>query len=175
MFYGVDNSIPVFMANKFSKKYFNEILTQALKQGITPNKLAITCALGMVIGIFPIMGASTLICFILSIIFRLNIPVMQLVNYVVIGLQVICIVPFIKFGKYLFGLPGLSYSQDELIWLFQNDFWKLLKDSSVAFAGGVGAWLLVSIPIFFALYFPFLFLFTKWKFINPSKSADVVL
>ena len=103
------------MANKFSKKYILEILAQALKQGLTPNKLAITCALGMVIGIFPVMGLSTIICFGLSIIFRLNIPVIQLANYVVIGPQVICIVPFMKFGSYLFGLPALSYSKDQVI------------------------------------------------------------
>jgi len=160
------------MANKFSRKYIFGLLAQALKQGLTPNKLAITCALGMVIGIFPIMGASTMICFGLSIIFRLNIPVMQLANYIVIGLQVICIVPFIEFGSYLFGLRAISYTGDQLVELFQNDFWKLVKDAGYALSGGVGAWFIVALPLFLALYFSFLFLFTRCRMTNSSQSVD---
>jgi uncharacterized protein (DUF2062 family) len=157
------------MANKLSKIYILGILTQALKQGMTPRKLAVTFALGAVIGIFPIMGTSTLICLGLSIVFRLNIPVMQLANYLVTALQVICILPFIQLGGYVFGLPALSYSRDQLILLFQNDFWKLLRESGVVIAGGVGAWLIVSIPLFFALYFFFSFLFSRWKWTNPGR------
>ena len=159
------------MANKFSRKYILEILGQALKQGMTPNKLAITCALGMVIGIFPILGTTTLICLALSIVFRLNIPVMQLANYLVTALQVICILPLIDLGAHLFKLEVFTYSRNELIELFQHDFWKLLKDSGAVIAGGVGAWFIVSIPLFFALYFLFRFLFTKWSFTNINREV----
>ena len=158
------------MSEKLSKQYFHQVLLQALKQGTTPHKLAITCALGMVIGIFPIIGTSTMICLGLSIALRLNIPVMQLANYLVTAIQVICILPFIKFGAYLFGLEIFSYSRDQLVEMFQNDFWKLLKDSGALIGGGVGAWLIISIPLFFALYFSFLFIFTRWRLTNPDRN-----
>jgi uncharacterized protein (DUF2062 family) len=148
---------------KFSKKYIFNIVGQALKQGTTPHKLALTCALGAVFGIFPIMGTTTLICFGLSFWLRLNLPIIQLVNYFVTGLQILLIVPFIKTGIYIFNLPDFAYSNDQLIDLFQNNFWTFLQDSGTALAGGVGVWLFTSIPLFCILFYTFLYLFTKWK------------
>jgi len=157
------------MANKLSKKYILDIIGLALKQGMTPRKLAITVALGMVMGMLPVLGPTTLICLGLSIAFRLNIPVMQLGNYLVTAPQLLCIIPFMKLGAHLFGLNMFPYSRDQLVELFKNDFWGFLRDSGAAIAGGVGAWLVISVPLFFALYFLCLFLFTRWRYTNPHR------
>lgn len=156
---------------KLSKVYIIAFIGQTLKQGTTPKKLAITCALGAVIGIFPIMGTTTLLCLALAILFRLNIPVIQLANYLVTALQVILIFPFIKTGIYVFHLKPFSYSKDQFIDLFQNNFWTLLKDSGAAIAAGIGIWLLTAIPLFFILYFLFFTLFNRWtRKIPPTAS-----
>ena len=60
---------------KFSPKQAKKILYNALRQGLTPHKLAMTCALGVVVGIFPVFGTTTILCFAVAIAFRLNIPV----------------------------------------------------------------------------------------------------
>jgi uncharacterized protein (DUF2062 family) len=148
---------------KFSKAYIITFIGQTLKQGTTPKKLAITCALGAVVGIFPIIGTTTLLCLALAILFHLNIPVIQLANYLVTALQVILIFPFIKTGVSVFHLKPFGYSKEQFIDLFQNNFWVLLKDSGAAVAAGVGIWILTAIPLFFILYFLFFFLFKKWK------------
>lgn len=160
-----------FMANKLSKKNILDIIGRALKQGMTPRKLAITVALGMVMGMLPVLGPTTLICLGLSLVFRLNIPVMQLGNYLVTAPQLLCIIPFMKLGAYLFRLDIFPYSRDQLVELFRNDFWAFLRDSGTAIAGGVGAWLIISIPLFFALYFLCLFFFTRWRFTNPDREG----
>lgn len=52
-----------------------------LKQGATPEKLALTVALGFVLGVFPILGSATLLCGLAAWALRLNQPVIQIVNY----------------------------------------------------------------------------------------------
>jgi len=148
---------------KLSRKHILDTLTQALKQGITPQKLALTCALGVVIGIFPILGTTTLLCLGAALLLRLNIPILQLVNYLVTALQVVLIFPFIQAGVFIFGLKPFAYTRDQLITLFRNDFWSLLKESGIFIAAGIAAWLLLSIPLFILIYHSCIFLFMKWE------------
>ena len=148
---------------KFSLKHFTNVIVQALSQGITPRKLAITCALGAVIGIFPIFGTTTLLCLAVALMFRLNIPLIQLVNYVVAPLQLILILPFIKLGTYLLRLNPFPYSFDELMSMFRNDFWVLLKETGVALAIGIGVWTVISVPLFFLLFYVGLWIFSRLR------------
>ncbi|MFP5305375.1 MAG: DUF2062 domain-containing protein, partial [Gammaproteobacteria bacterium] len=59
-----------------------------LRQGITPEKIALTLALGAVLGIFPILGSTTLLCAVAGVWLRLNQPVIQIVNYFMYPLQI---------------------------------------------------------------------------------------
>eukprot|EP01034_Spumella_vulgaris_P003768 gene3768-4823_t len=52
-----------------------------LRQGITPEKIALTAALGAVIAVFPILGSTTVLCGLVAWGLRLNQPIIQLVNY----------------------------------------------------------------------------------------------
>ena len=54
-----------------------------LTQGITPEKIALSLAFGIVLGIFPVPGSTTMLCAAAAVVFRLNLPAIQLVNYVV--------------------------------------------------------------------------------------------
>jgi len=130
---------------------------------MTPRKLALTCALGVVIGIFPIFGTTTLLCLGASLLFRLNIPLMQLVNYIVAPIQLLLILPFIKLGSYVFGLNPLPYTTDQLISMFKTDFWLLMKEAGLAVVMGIGVWSLASIPLFFILFFANFWFFSRWR------------
>jgi uncharacterized protein (DUF2062 family) len=148
---------------KFSWKYITNLISQALRQGITPRKLALTCALGAVISIFPLFGTTTLICFGIAIALRLNIAIIQLVNYLLAPLQIILILPFIKIGSKVFGLNPFPYTSEQLLHLFKNDFWMLAKEAGMALLAGVGMWMLFSIPLFFFLFYLCFWIFTQWK------------
>lgn len=152
-----------FLLKKFSWKYITSLVSQALKQGITPRKLALTCALGAVISIFPLFGTTTLICFGIAIALRLNIAIIQLVNYLLAPLQIILILPFIKIGSNVFGLNPFPYTSEQLLHLFKNDFWMLAKEAGMALLAGVGMWVLFSIPLFFFLFYLCFWIFTQWK------------
>ena len=51
-----------------------------LTQGITPEKIALSLACGIVLGIFPVLGSTTILCAAAAVLFGLNLPAIQLVN-----------------------------------------------------------------------------------------------
>ena len=148
---------------KFNLRSLKNFLLKSLKQGITPRKLALTCALGVVLGLFPVFGTTTLLCLMAALVLRLNIPLIQLVNYLVAPLQLILIVPLITLGGAIFGLQPFPYSTDQFITMFRNDFWHVISDAGYALAIAIGVWGLLSIPVFFLLFLVALWLFQKWR------------
>jgi uncharacterized protein (DUF2062 family) len=57
-----------------------EPLVALLRQGISPRRLALCVAIAVVVGNIPILGVSTILCACIALIFRLNLPVIQLVQ-----------------------------------------------------------------------------------------------
>lgn len=104
------------------RKVVDPIL-KLLKQGISPDKIALCMSVGVVISIFPVIGATTLMCAIAAIILHLNLPAMQIVNYMVYPLQIALLIPFFHFGAILFGVEPLPLSAEDLIAMFRADFW----------------------------------------------------
>ena len=72
-----------------------------LVQGITPRRLALTLALGFAIGCIPVVGIPTALCALLALALRLNLPAIQAANYLVMPLQLVLIVPFVRLGGWL--------------------------------------------------------------------------
>ncbi|MDP9162111.1 MAG: DUF2062 domain-containing protein, partial [Acidobacteriota bacterium] len=85
-------------------------LISLLKQGITPEKIALSLAIGIVLGIFPALGLTTLLCAAAAVVFKLNLPSIQLVNWFVYPLQLILILPFMRAGALLFRARPLHLS-----------------------------------------------------------------
>jgi hypothetical protein len=75
------------------KEKFDRIIVQPfiklLCQGLSPERLALSVAVGIAVGVFPIFGTTTMLCAPVAILFRLNIPAVQLVNYLVFPLQIL--------------------------------------------------------------------------------------
>jgi hypothetical protein len=147
---------------KYNLRNFKNTLWKLLKQGITPRKLALTCSLGIVLGLFPVLGTTTLLCLAAALLLRLNIPLIQLVNYLAAPLQLVLIVPFIKMGSALFGLRTFPYSSEQFIAMLRHDFWQVVREAGYALAIATGMWGLFSIPIFFLLFFAGRWIFQKW-------------
>jgi uncharacterized protein (DUF2062 family) len=72
-----------------------------LHQGISPQRLALTLALGFAVGCIPVVGIPTLVCAALALTLRLNLPAIQAANYAVMPLQLLLIVPFVRLGGWL--------------------------------------------------------------------------
>jgi uncharacterized protein (DUF2062 family) len=73
-----------------------------LRMGASPRKLAWSLAVGLVIGINPVLGSTTVLCLVVAFVFRLNVAASQLGNHIVYPLQLLLIVPFIRIGNHIF-------------------------------------------------------------------------
>lgn len=80
-------------------------LRSALNQGLTPHQLAMTLALGVCLGVLPTIWGTSLLCALAAWACRLNQALIQLVNYLCFPLQILLFIPFLQFGRWLFG-PG---------------------------------------------------------------------
>jgi hypothetical protein len=76
-----------------------------LTQGITPEKIALTLAVGTAFAFFPILGTTTLLCLFVGIFLRLNQPLIQLVNGLCTLPHLLVIYGLIRFGGFIFGVP----------------------------------------------------------------------
>ena len=52
-------------------------------RGMSPEAMALSIALGFVLGVFPVPGCPTLLCALAALALRLNGPAVQAVNYLV--------------------------------------------------------------------------------------------
>ena len=87
---------------------------ELLRQGVTPEKLALSIVFGVTLGVFPALGVTTAFCAIAALAFRLNLPAIQIVNYFVYPLQIALLIPFFRLGEKLFGAQHLPLSVPQI-------------------------------------------------------------
>ncbi len=135
----------------WSRRIVSPILAQ-MKQGITADKIAVTIALGFAISIFPILGATTILCALAAIVFRLNQPIIQLINYLAYPAQIALLIPFYRAGETLFRHPHISLSIPLLLARFKASFVQFLRDFGLIAVQGVVVWLLFA-PVLITVLF----------------------
>ncbi|MDX1707845.1 MAG: DUF2062 domain-containing protein [Desulfobacterales bacterium] len=92
-------------------------------QGLSVHKAALCLAVGITLGIFPVLGMTTLLCTAAAFALRLNLPAIQLVNYMAYPVQLALLMPFYSVGRWLFKSEGWLLPDENLIALLKNDFW----------------------------------------------------
>jgi uncharacterized protein (DUF2062 family) len=152
----------------FLKRRIVDPIVRLLRQGISPEKVSLGLACGIMIGVFPVVGVTTVLCTIVAIIFRLNLPAIQLVNYLVYPLQFALLIPFFHFGDWLFGAEPLPFSAQELVALFKADFWGAVRQLWDTTLRAIAAWSLVCLPAVAALYFALTPLLKRLKIARAS-------
>jgi uncharacterized protein (DUF2062 family) len=126
------------------RRWFVTPVVKQLTNGITPEKIAWSISLGIVLGVFPIMGTTTLLCIAVGWVFKLNQPVLHIFNYAMYPLHLALILIFIRLGQQLFGVPLLSFSISELVDQFNASPVQFARDFGMAAVHGICAWLLVA-------------------------------
>jgi uncharacterized protein (DUF2062 family) len=82
-----------------------EPLLDLLRQGISPDRLALCVAIGVVVGNIPILGVSTILCAAIALVFRLNLPAIQIVQAAMAPSQILLIIPFVRLGEWIARAP----------------------------------------------------------------------
>ena len=113
-----------------------------LRQGVTPEKIALAIAAGAILGVFPVLGTTTLLCAAAAALLGLNLPLIQLVNAVVYPLQLILLIPMLQAGQWLFGQPRLTLTLTKITQMIQGSIWNTIATLGPATVRAVIVWLL---------------------------------
>jgi uncharacterized protein (DUF2062 family) len=139
-------------ASLWQRRVAEPIMAQ-LRQGITPEKIALTLALGGTVGLFPIIGATTVLCALAAWRLKLNQPIIQLVNYLLYPLHLLLLLPFYRAGETLFRQPHVPiFSIHELLHRFHADPLRFFADYGMVGLYGVVVWCLIAPPVAALLY-----------------------
>lgn len=163
----------------FWQRRIKEPIVTQLTQGVTPDKLALTLAVGVACGLFPCLG-TWILCFTAAILLRLNQPIIQIVNQLLWPVHVLLAIPFyLWMGKVVF---NRSHHFHELIRVFgaEENFWEGLKRlfdvefwhhfGTTIFCASV-VWL-VSVPFIVAgIYYPVRPMLRKLAALRQAKLA----
>jgi uncharacterized protein (DUF2062 family) len=108
---------------EFLRRRIVQPIIELLKQGITPEKIALSLAFGICLGVFPVLGSTTILCLAVAFLFRLNIPAIQLVNYLIYPVQIALIMPFIRLGEKIVGARPIPFSLSQMVGMLRADMW----------------------------------------------------
>lgn len=130
--------------SRFRHWIVSPILEQ-LKRGITPEKLSWTIALGITLGIFPIMGSTSLICFFFGWLLKLNQAILHIFRSLSYPLHLALILVFIRLGQQLNGAPLIRLSIPEMMTQFKDSPAQFGRDFGMAALHGIEAWAIAAI------------------------------
>ncbi|WP_051719140.1 DUF2062 domain-containing protein [Hymenobacter sp. IS2118] len=135
------------------RRLLNPILS-ILRQGLSPEQLALTVALGVSIGAIPFMGAITTVAALVAVRLRLNVAALQFVSHMMTPLQLLIIIPLLRLGARLMdNTTENELTVSHIRHLFATDWQAALQLLWRAEVGAMAIWLLGSVPIVALLYF----------------------
>lgn len=129
-------------------------LRAQLTQGVTPDCLALTVAVGTACSLLPFFGFTTLLNLVVGLRLRLNQPILQTVNYLLTPVQLSLILVYVRVGEFIWRAPPVPLSIPTLVAAFRADPWLFLENFGLTGVHAATAWLL-SVPLILAaLYYP---------------------
>ena len=135
----IDPSPPTAARTFWQRRVRDPVVLQ-LTQGITPEKIALTVAVGSALALFPILGTTTLLCFLVGLALRLNQPIIQLINQAFWPLHVPAIYACVRLGERIFGVRHVRISIFQMKTLLWNEPARFFHDFGTVALHAIVAW-----------------------------------
>lgn len=137
-------AVKVAQASWFRRKV--EPVVALFRQGLAPEQIALCIVLGALISVFPVVGTTTLLCVVASVRFKVNLAAIQAVNWLFAGVQLLLIIPFLRIGEKLLGVPPLPLSPDRVAELGRAGFLSFLSELGGGLVHAVAGWAVAAVP-----------------------------
>jgi len=160
----------------FVRRRLIEPIIELMRQGVTPDKIALSLAFGLGLGIFPVLGVSTVLCTIAAIVLRLNLPAIQLVNYLASPVQLLLIIPFVRVGEHVVNDPAQPLSISEGFRLLATGVLHAVTVLWDAIVHAAIGWVVIGPVLIFALYrvfTPLLVYAARVRLVPPRTGGPV--
>ena len=129
-----------------------EPLLALLRQGISPQRLALCVAIAIVVGNIPFLGVSTIMCALIALVFRLNLPAIQLVQAAMAPTQVLLLIPFVRLGEWMLRAPPQAVSIEAAFALVSSDIRHAIVVLKDAILHAIFAWAVLAPLCIYLLY-----------------------
>lgn len=140
------------MKQSFSRRRLVRPVLDLLRQGVTPEKIAVSVALGAALGVFPVLGSTTALCAIAALALRLNLPAIQTVNYFVYPLQIALLIPFFRGGELLFRAQHVPLSVPQIYAMIHANMWEAIRALWTTAWHAIAVWCLLAPPFVASVY-----------------------
>ena len=129
-------------------------LTAQLTQGVTPDKLAATLAVGTACSLLPFLGATSLLNLAVGLRLRMNQPILQTLNQLLTPLQLVMILIYVRLGEWLWSAQDARFTVADMLRTFREEtFANFLNRFGWAGVHAATAWTLTTPLLIAALYF----------------------
>jgi hypothetical protein len=121
--------------------------------GLPAEKLAFSITLGIVAGLFPVIGTTTLLSLLLTMLFKQNILVVQSVQWTTGIFQILLIIPLMRFGAFILNIDNFHINIRVIKTAFQAGVASGIKTLGIFHLYAILSWILFAIPASAILYF----------------------
>ena len=128
-------------------------LRAQLTQGVTPDKLALTIAVGVACSVLPLFGLTTLLNIGAGLWLRLNHPILQTVNYLLSAVQLALILVYVRIGEWIWRAAPMPLSVGQLLADFRASPSAFFQRFGWTGVHAMTAWLLTTPLLVAAIYF----------------------
>ncbi len=154
----------------FKKRLIDPLLS-LLRQGLSPKDLALCVALGIGVGVFPVLGVSTPALAVLALTLRLNLAAIQLVSYAIAPLQLALIIPFMRLGEMALGSTPQPMSISAAMELMTQGVLHAIVTLWDAIIHATVGWFLIGPILIFLLFRILVPIFTRLSItLSPGKA-----
>jgi uncharacterized protein (DUF2062 family) len=141
-----------------------------LKQGVTPEKIALTVALGIMLGVTPVIGSTTMLCTLAAVSLRLNLPAILLVNGAVYPLQLMLLIPFLRAGAWMFHAAGPRLTIVEIFNLIRANVWHATTTLWIATMHALVIWMIAGCVVSAVVYLLLVALLRRF-WVKPERAS----
>ncbi|MBW7895990.1 MAG: DUF2062 domain-containing protein [Opitutaceae bacterium] len=136
------------------RRLVNPLLAQ-LTQGVTPDRLAATLAVGTACSLFPFLGLTSLLNLVVGVRLRMNQPILQTLNQLLGPVHLLMILVYVRFGEWLWRSEGAHFTVGEVVRTFRDEtLLVFLERFGWAGIHALTAWLVTTPVLIALLYFP---------------------
>jgi uncharacterized protein (DUF2062 family) len=89
-------------------------------QGITPDKVALTLAVGAACSLFPFLGFTSLLNLGIGLWLRMNQPILQTLNQLLGPVQLVMIVAYVRLGEWVWQAQDGRFTIAEMLRIFRE-------------------------------------------------------
>lgn len=137
----------------WSRRVVDPLVAQ-LTQGVTPDKLAATLAVGTACSLFPFLGFTSLLNLAVGVRLRMNQPILQTLNQVLGPVQLVMILVYVRGGEWLWRAGEDRFTVAEVLRVFREaSLGEFLQRFGWAGVHAFSAWALTTPLLIAAVYY----------------------